>query len=107
MCLGPTQGAISGTRPAQDPTYAADGVPVADYNVLTHSDMVSVGRAHYRGSAARAPEHHYLEATMIELTTNQSYDFVGVVPAWGDREPLYIFTSSLVLRDQEQKHPDG
>lgn len=80
---------------------------MADYNVLTHSDMVSVGRAHYRGSAARAPEHHYVEATMIELTSNQSYDFVGVVPAWGDREPLYIFTSRLVLRDQDEKHRLG
>lgn len=77
---------------------------MADYNVLTHSDMVTAGRAHYRGSAGRAPEHHYLEAMMIELTTNQSYDFVGVVPAWDDREPLYIFTSTLVLRDQHEKH---
>jgi len=78
---------------------------MADYYVLTHSDMVSVGREHYRGRSGRAaPEHHYVEATMIELTTNQSYDFVGVVPAWGDREPLFIFTSRLVLRDQDEKH---
>lgn len=76
---------------------------MADYNVLTHSDMVTAGRSHYRG-VGRPPEHHYLEATMIELTTNQSYDFVGVVPAWADREPLYIFTSRLVLRDLEEKH---
>ena len=76
---------------------------MADYNVLTHSDMVSVGRKHYRGLSGRAPEHHYIEATMIELTTNQSYDFVGVVPAWADREPLYIFTSNLVLRDLQEK----
>jgi hypothetical protein len=77
---------------------------MADYNVLTHSDMVSVGRKHYRGRSGGAPEHHYIEATMIEFTTNQSYDFVGLVPAWGDREPLYIFTSRLVLRDQDEKH---
>lgn len=79
---------------------------MADYNVLTHSDMVSAGRTTYRGGAARPPEHHLIEATMIELTTNQSYDFVEVVPAWGDREPLYIFTSTLVLRDQKEKHRD-
>jgi hypothetical protein len=71
--------------------------------VLTHSDMVSAGRSLYRGNAVRPPEHHFIEATMIELTTNQSYDFVEVVPAWGDREPLYIFASTLVLRDQEEK----
>ncbi len=75
---------------------------MADYNVLTHSDMVAVGRRHYQGRGGG--EHLFIEATMIELTTNQSYDFVGIVPAWGDKEPLYIFTSSLVLRDQEQKH---
>lgn len=77
---------------------------MADYNVLTHSDMVTAGRSHYHGTSDRAPEHHYIEATMIELTTNLSYDFVAVVPAWGDREPLYIFTSTLVLRDQQEKH---
>ena len=76
---------------------------MADYNVLTHSDMVSVGKSHYRGPAGLVPEHQYIEATMIELTTNQSYEFVGLVPAWSDREPLYIFTSPLVLRNQEQK----
>jgi hypothetical protein len=76
---------------------------MADYNLLTHSDMVAVGRKHHRGRSG-APEHQYVEATMIELTTNQSYDFVGVVPAWGEREPLYIFSSRLVLRDQEEKH---
>ena len=81
---------------------------MADYNLLTHSDMVTVGRGHYEGTSGRVvPEHHYIEATMIELTSNQSYDFVGVVPAWGDREPLYIFTSRLVLRDQEEKHRLG
>ena len=81
---------------------------MADYNVLTHSDMVSAGRSYYRGTSGRTvPEHHYLEATMIELTTNQSYEFVSVVPAWGDREPLYIFTSLLVLRDPEEKHRLG
>jgi hypothetical protein len=79
---------------------------MADYNVLTHSDMVSIGRNHYRGKG-RAPEHHLIEATMIELTTNQSYDFVGVVPAWGDREPLFIFASTLVLRNQADKHRQG
>jgi hypothetical protein len=77
---------------------------MADYNVLTHSDMVAVGRSHYRGSDVRVPEHHYIEATMIELTTNQSYDFVAVVPAWSDREPLYIFSSTRMLRDPEEKH---
>jgi len=40
----------------------------------------------------------------MELTTNQSYDFVGVVPAWGDREPLYMFASTLVLRDLQDQH---
>ena len=80
---------------------------MADYNLLTHSDMVSVGRNHYRGQSSRPPEHHCIEATMIELTTNQSYDFVGVVPAWGDREPLYIFASRLVLRDQQEKRRAG
>ncbi|WP_155993072.1 hypothetical protein [Nocardioides sp. URHA0020] len=65
---------------------------------------MTAGRGHYRGRAIRPPEHHYIEATMIELTTNQSYEFVNIVPAWGDREPLYIFTSHLVLRDQEEKH---
>ena len=29
---------------------------------------------------------------------------VSVVPAWGDREPLYIFSSTLVLRDLKDKH---
>ena len=76
---------------------------MADYNVLTHSDMISAGYASYRGTATRPPEQHLIEATMIELTTNQSYDFVSVVPAWGDREPLYIFSSNLVLRDQKEK----
>lgn len=80
---------------------------MADYNVLTHSDMVRAGRNHYRGGGANAPEHHCIEAMMIELTTNQSYDFVGVVPAWGEREPLFIFTSRLVLRDQDEKHRLG
>lgn len=84
---------------------------MADYYVLAHSDMVAMGHANYRGSAARPPEHHLIEATMIELTTNQSYDFVGLVPAWSDREPLYLFSSTLVLRDQEGKHrqaePEG
>ena len=73
---------------------------MADYNVLTHSDMITVGRGVYRGNSVRPPEHHFIEATMIELTTNQSYEFHGVVPAWGDREPLYIFTSNLVLRNK-------
>jgi hypothetical protein len=77
---------------------------MADYNVLTHADMVAVGRTHYQGRGS-APEHRYIEATMIELTSNQSYDFVGVVPAWGDNQPLYIFASTLVLRNQEEKHP--
>lgn len=77
---------------------------MADYNVLTHSDMVSAGYRSYRGTATRPPEHHLVEATMIELTTNQSYEFVSVVPAWGDREPLYIFSSTLVLRDLKDKH---
>lgn len=76
---------------------------MADYNVLTHSDMITVGRGVYRGSSVRPPEHHFIEATMIELTTNQSYDFAGIVPAWGDREPLYIFTSSLVLRNKADR----
>lgn len=76
---------------------------MADYNVLTHSDMVSVGRGVYRGSSARPLEHHLIEATMIELTTNQSYDFSGVVPAWGDREPLYIFSSNNVLRNKADR----
>lgn len=79
---------------------------MADYNVLTHSDMVSVGKRHYQGRGS-VPEHQYVEATMIELTTNQSYEFVGLVPAWSDREPLYIFTSPLVLRNQEQKRNRG
>lgn len=80
---------------------------MADYNVLTHSDMVTAGRNTYRGTATRPPEHHLVEATMIELTTNQSYEFVSVVPAWGDREPLYIFSSLLVLRDPDEKHRLG
>lgn len=79
---------------------------MADYNVLTHSDMVAVGRGHYKGRGG-APEHHYVEATMIELTTNQSYEFVGIVPAWGEKEPLYIFASTLVLRNQTEKHGRG
>ena len=80
---------------------------MADYNVLTHSDMVAAGYSSYRGTANRPPEHHLVEATMIELTTNQSYEFVSVVPAWGDREPLYIFSSTLVLRDLKDKHRDS
>lgn len=76
---------------------------MADYNIMTHSDMISVGRTAYKGTAVRPPEHHLIEATMIELTTNQSYEFAGVVPAWADREPLYIFTSSLVLRNKADR----
>ena len=76
---------------------------MADYNVMTHSDMISVGRGVYRGNNPRPPEHHLIESTMIELTTNQSYDFAGVVPAWGDREPLYLFTSNNVLRNKSDR----
>lgn len=76
---------------------------MADYNVLTHSDMVSAGRAVYRGNNVRPPEHHLIEATMIDLTTNQFYDFAGIVPAWGDREPLYLFTSNNVLRNKADR----
>ena len=55
----------------------------------------------YRDGALLYEKH--VRTTMIDLTTNQFYDFAGIVPAWGDREPLYLFTSNNVLRNKADR----